>query len=165
MYLRTKAMSAARPVAVPRAAAGRGRGRVRKGARCGFHARRQPARRRAWPARRHWALRLRGSSPILLGDGFIRSAHLPAACFRPRWPFSPPPMADPAQLPRLPLCRAAERRLESLFFARETPAVSIKRAHDLSCELKNGYFRHLLLRAIPFGAARSSKPTTHRLCS
>ena len=91
-----------------------------------------------------------GSSPILLGDGFYSLCSFACRLFSPALAvFASADGLTLLNCRGLPLCRAAERRLESLFFARETPAVSIKRAHDLSCELKNGYFRHLLLRAIP----------------
>ena len=91
-----------------------------------------------------------GSSPLLLGEGFLSLCSFGCRLFSPA--LAVYAAADGLSLLNrrgLPLCRAAERRLESLFFARETPAESVKRAHDLSDELKNAYFRHLLVRAIP----------------
>lgn len=109
-------------LAVPRAAAGRGRGRVRQGPRRRRHARRQSARRVACAG--GGAGRVgRGVVPAAAGGG------LPLALLVRRRLFSPAlavyAAADGLSLLNrrgLPLCRAAERRLESLFFARETPA-------------------------------------------
>ena len=94
------------------------------------------------PARRHWALRLRARPPILLGDGFYSLCSFACRLFSPALAvFASADGLTLLNCRGLPLCRAAERRLESLFFARETPAVSIKRAHVFeSCESEKRLF-------------------------
>lgn len=68
-----------------------------------------------------------GSSPLLLGEGFLSLCSFGCRLFSPA--LAVYAAADGLSLLNrrgLPLCRAAERRLESLFFARETPAESVK---------------------------------------
>ena len=93
-----------------------------------------------------------GASALLLGEGFLSLCSFACRLFSPALAFFAS-QDDCFMLNRrgLPVNRSDERKIEGLFFSRAEDGGVFAKEHDLSCLLRNRYFRHLLSRTLPVG--------------